>query len=184
MTTSFRQTNTAAVCSALAYCSINSINSSTSLRQATARGTPGITPITQSIDGGALNLIAVYFECIVGTGTKWNAGTWTIHLNVTTANALIILDGLDICRINSGCLSQASIASATTLDISLSTTGVKTATVAGSAQTPSLGDKVMVLLSFSNDGDPTSFDYTPNSTIDSPFTSISPNSLMLVGIGR
>lgn len=185
MAITFTQTDTVAVCGALVYCSPNSLNGTRSLRQAIVGGTPGVTAITRSIDGGASNLIAVFFECIVGTDVAWNAGTWTINLNVTTANASITWDRLNICRLSSGCVNQASIAFATGLGISLSTTGTKTATAPGSAQAPSAGDKVMVLLAFDNSsGSTVSFGYTPNLTIDSPFDTIStPNSLMLVGIG-
>jgi hypothetical protein len=185
MAISFTQTDTAAACGALVYCSSASLNGARSLKQATNGGTPGVTTITQQIDGGASNLIAVFFECIVETDTAWNAGTWTINLNVTSAESAIAWNRVNICRLSSGCTNQASIASVGGLDISLSTTGTKTASVSGSAQTPSAGDKVMVLLAFNNStGADRSFDYRPNVTIDSPFSEIStPNSLMLVGIG-
>jgi hypothetical protein len=185
MTISFTQTDTAAVCGAAAYCSGNSLNTNRSLRQATIGGTPGTTAVSQSIDSGAINLIAVFFECIVGAGVSWDAGTWTINLNVTTGTSgTMDWTGLDICRLNSSCVSQASIATASP-SVSVTTTGVKTVTVSGSAQSPSAGDKVMVLLSFSQTGPTRSFSYTPNVTIDSPFSGITttPNSLMLTGVG-
>lgn len=185
MAISFTQTDTAAVCTALVYCSFNSLNGTRSLRQATEGGTPGVATIAQSIDGGAVNIIAVFFECIVGTGVSWNAGTWTVNLDVTTAaSGVMNWTGLDICRLNSSCTSQASIATASP-SVPVTTTGVKTVTASGSAQSPSVGDKVMVLLSFSQTGPTRSFSYIPDVTIDSPFSGVStsPNSLMLTGVG-
>jgi len=186
MTVSFTQTDNASVCGTAAYCSGNSLDTTTlSLRQATIGGTPGTTAVPQSVTGGATNVIDVFFECIVGAGVSWDAGTWTINLNVTTGTSgTMNWTGLDICRLNSSCVSQASIATASP-SVSVTTTGVKTVTVSGFAQSPSAGDKVMVLLSFTQTGPTRSFSYTPNVTIDSPFNIISspPNSLMLLGIG-
>ena len=190
MTISFTQTAILAVCGAAVYCSANSLNSTTSLRQATVGGIAGATQVDQPIDILASTLIAVFFECIVGTGTSWDAGTWTVNLNVTTGSgdSFITWDGLDICRINSSCVNQASIASASALNIPcFGAAGIRTTTVSGSAQTPSAGDKVMVLLAFSNtlSGVIRNFGYTPNATIDSPFSPVTtpPNSLMLTGVG-
>ena len=186
MAISFTQTDTNAVCTAAVYCSLNILNSTTSLKQAAEGGTPGTVAVSQSIDKASTgsNLIAAFFECIVASGIIWNAGTWTVNLDVTTLNASLTWTFLDICRISSGCVNQASIASGS-LSISLGTTGVKTTTIAGSVQTPSAGDKVMVLLGFTNStGTAKTFGYTPDVTIDSPFSRPTPaNSLMLMGVG-
>ena len=58
MTISFTQTDTNATCGVV-YCSARSLNSTTSLKQVAEGGTPGITEVTQTIDGSASVLIVI-----------------------------------------------------------------------------------------------------------------------------
>src|SRR5206468_3935203 len=75
-----------------------------------------------------------------------------------------------ICRLNSACVSQATIGTSSPA-ISLSTTGVKTTTVSGSQQAPNVNDRVAVLLAFDNDiASVQTFNFTSNQLLDSPFT--------------
>lgn len=102
----------------------------------------------------------------------WSAGTWTVRLNVTTANMNLTWTDVYICRTSSGCFNSATIGSATGLAKSLGSTGVLSQAVTGAAQTPSAGDKVMIAFVFSNAAMSTqTFNYTPNQLIDSPFVS-------------
>ena len=63
--------------------------------------------------------------------TSWPAGTWTVRLNVTTGNANLDFESLDICRVDSGGTSQATIGTLTST-VTL-TSGVHTFNVTGSA---------------------------------------------------
>jgi len=76
-----------------------------------------------------------------------------------------------ICRVNSGCANQATIGSSTSLGISLATTGVKSTTVSGAAQSPGAGDLVMIVFGFTNSAHGSqSFLYDVDQNNDSPFT--------------
>src|SRR5262245_65381674 len=105
----------------------------------------------------------------------WDAGTWTVRLNVTTANASIQWTDTYICKVNSTCTnsSATTIGSLTGQTTSLGTTGVKTHSVTGSAVTPSAGDKVVVMICHTNVSANMNqtFAWTPNQLVDSPFSS-------------
>jgi hypothetical protein len=168
MTLSFTQTDTVAVCGVATYCSAASLNGVTTLRQATVGGTPGVTTVNNTIGSTATNVICLFFECIVPPNVNWSSGTWTVNLNITAGGGLgSSWAGFDICRVNSGCVNQALIASVTNT-ISINSIGIKTQTATGSVQTPNPGDKIMVLLRFSVVSNGT-IHYKPDQNIDSPF---------------
>jgi hypothetical protein len=152
-------------------CSGRTANTTTSSRSASETGTAGVTAVSQTIDLSAVTKAAVMFSLPVTAGDVWNAGTWTVRLNITTAITGPTWEECYVCRVNSGGTNQATIGSVTAQAISLATTGVKSVTISGSAQTPAAGDKVYVVLVFSNSQACTrTFAYTPNQNIDSPFT--------------
>lgn len=166
MSVNFTQTDTVAVCGAATYCSASTLGSN-SLRQATVGGTPGVTIVNTNI-AGFVNNIGLFFECIVPPGINWSSGTWTVRLNITTGAGIGTLwSGFDVCRVDSGCVSQTLIATINT-SVSINSIGVKTLTAVGSAQTPNLGDKVMILLRF-NVVTGGTLHYRPDQNIDSPF---------------
>ena len=110
-------------------------------------------------------------ELTVASGVIWSAGTWTVRLNVTTANMNLTLQKVAICRLNSANVNQEKIGEATGLAVGLGTTGVKSINVTGIATTPSVGDKVMILWSGDNSAMSTqAADITYNQNIDSPFS--------------
>ena len=166
----FTQEDTNGTCALGQYCSTDA-STPESRKQCEVGGTAGSTPVTVTLVKNAMTNNKIQFECIVGTGKNWGAGNWTIRLNITTANSNITWTGTFICRINSSCVSQETIGSLTGQTTSLGTTGVKTHTVSGSAVTPGAGDKVMVILRFTNSDNMNSqaFGYTPNQNIDAPF---------------
>lgn len=103
-------------------------------------------------DSSGSSLRCVVFEAVVASGVTWGAGTWTVHTRVATANMNLTITAIYICRINSSGVSQATIASSTGLsDTSWQSTGTKTFTVTGgAAQTPSAGDRFVVVFALSN----------------------------------
>ena len=151
MKINFNQTGNNTACAINTYCSAKSVSTGTTVAlQAWYQAVLNTTTHGVIIGASETNVISVMWECImVLPNISWNAGNWTVNLDVNVANANVTWVGLDICRISSGCVSQASIATQS-LSINLGTTGVKSTTVTGVAQNPSAGDKVVVLLSFTN----------------------------------
>lgn len=176
MAISFQQTDTNSACTIIAssYCSTFIIGGQLPKnKQATVGGTPGVASNTQNVDPSAVDLDQMSFECVVPNGYDGSAGNWTVRLNVTTANANITWDGVTICRMNSACVSQGTIVASVTLGISLASTGVKSTTKTGLFQSFAGGDKVIVILAFSNAAGTTqSFAFTPDQLIDSPYSII------------
>lgn len=186
----FTQTDTGGITSSNAFCSSASsgIRSGGPSRLCTVGGTAGSAPVafglggeeTNSIFGGAGAAHAGVLELTVPAGASWDAGDWTVRLNVTTTNMNMTITSCAVCRLNSSDVNQATIGETTGLSISLGSSGVKTITVAGSAQTPSVGDKVVIL--FGGDNSSMSAQagagvITPDQNIDSPFTLVTPSLL-------
>jgi hypothetical protein len=157
---------------------------STDLRACTVGGTPGVGASFINIGSSQTNVVEKAFACDVASGVSWDAGTWTIRLNITASNMNLTWSQVYVCRINSTCVNQETIGSNTAVNISLSTTGVKSTTVSGSAVTPSAGDKVLIVLAFTNGAmSSQSAQYTPDQDIDSPFTASSDVSITS-GLGQ
>lgn len=134
-------------------------------------GTLGTTIGSWSVAASATDVAEFAFICTVDSGVSWDAGTWTIRFNVTTANMNLTVTEIHLCRVSSTCVNQASLGSATGLSISLGTTGVKSQDISGSAATPGAGDIVLVVFVITNgamSGQTASVTYNQN--IDSPFT--------------
>ena len=140
-------------------------------REAVVGGTPGTVAKTINVSASAVNTADWAVRWAPAAGVSWDAGTWTVRMNVTTANMNIDLTEIHICRHNSACVTQESIGSATGLTIDCGTTGVKSQTVTGSAVTPVAGDVVIVVFVFTNAAMTIqSIGVTPDQNIDSPFT--------------
>ena len=139
-------------------------------RQASDGGSAGSTPVadtTLSSGTARHDLVEIHPDA----GTTGSSGTWTVRLNVTTGNMNLSITAVHICRVNSSGVSQETIGSATGLSISLSSTGVKSQDVTGSAVTLAAGDLVTIVFTVVNGAmSNQSFFWTPNQNIDSPFT--------------
>lgn len=100
----------------------------------------------------------------------WAAGDWTVRFNVTTANMNLTWDGLGIAAVDAAESASTSILTATSLAISCSTTGVKSATRSGSAPA-SNKDHIQVSCGFTNGAMSTqTLGVTPSELIDGPFS--------------
>lgn len=179
MAISYTQTDTTGDCSGTgAYCSGLSNSNGTS-RECTDGGTAGSTEVTvnRTIPAQASDVACVMqFSLVVDGAVSWDSGTWTVRWNLTTANMFCTWDSVHICRVNSSCTSQESLGSSSGLGISLSSTGVKSTTVSGSAATPSAGDLVQIVFGFSSSSmNDQIIGWTPDQNIDSPFTDASTN---------
>lgn len=164
-----QETDSAATCGIAVYCS-GGTSQASSPKLAQSGGSAGSTPVTISINGSTSLRIVFGFDCPIAAGATWDAGTWTVRWNVTTANMNLTWEEVHICRLSSSCVNQATIGSATALGISLGATGVKTQTVSGAAQSPSVGDRVYILFVITNAAMTLqSFDITPSEIINTPF---------------
>lgn len=144
--------------------------------------TAGSASDSVNVSSSAVSELDLGFEITPASGTTWGSGTWTVRLNVTTANMNVTWVAVYICQVDSGDTNKATIGSTTGLSISLGTTGVKSTTVSGSAVTPAANDKVQIVLLFSNGAMSTStWSQTPNQNIDSPFTASSNKTLAASG---
>lgn len=160
------------------YCSGRTIRNN-SMNDATDGGSAGSTPISTSCFASDSLVVCNKFKCVVASGLTWASGTWTWRINITTANMNLTLEEVYICRVNSSDVNQATIGSVTALAVSLGSTGVKSGTISGSAQTPSVGDYVSVVFVYSNGAmSAQTFQYTPNQNIDSPFTTAPSTNLL------
>ena len=134
-------------------------------------GTPGAGTSQISLASSETNVSGTSISCgTLPTGTVGDAGTWTVRLNVTTANMNLTLNEIHICHLRSGS-SIATIGSVTGLSTSLGSTGVITQNVTGSAVTiVTATDNVSILVSYTNGAMSTQQGfYTVDQNIDSPF---------------
>lgn len=123
---------------------------------------------------------AVMFQ-INPVGVNWNAGNWTIRLNITNGNSLIRWVETWICRINSSCNTINSMGYATH-NTSLQFSGVKTETVnVPNNEIPNSGDDVYIVLVFENLWSGVrSVTVNPNQFITSPFINTSDEKLIWI----
>lgn len=133
-------------------------------------GSPGTLANTVDVGSSATNQWAGRTQIAPAANVSWDSGTWTVRMEVTTSNMNLTWAAVYICRTNSSHVNQATIGSATSLGISLGTTGVKSTTVSGASQSPGAGDLVEILWVFSNGAMSTqSFGMKHSQNIDSPF---------------
>ena len=182
MALDFQQTDTAGDCPQGAYCGSFSGSplSGGLTKQCPVGGTAGTVAVATGFAGSVTDARGVHLTLPVDAAVTWDAGNWTIRLNVTTANMNLTWETAYICRVDSACANQATIGSATALAISLGTTGVKSTTISGAAQTPTAGDDVVIVLGFANSAmTAQTFQATPDQLISSPFTAAAtPKSLV------
>jgi len=103
-----------------------------------------------------------------GGSADWAAGDWTVRIEITTSNMVLTWDAIGIAAVNAAITSHTNIGEATSLGISLSTTGVKSATVSGSSPA-SNKDHVQITLGISSTSAMnTTIGITPSQNIDTP----------------
>jgi hypothetical protein len=174
MTVRYQQTDATSVCTYAVYCSGLSLNTGAGTNHANLQtifgGTSGTGNFTMTMLASGTRLVSWMYELPITNNETWLTGIWTVRLNVITANSNVTWTDCFICRVDSSCTSQATIASASSLGIALSTTGVKSTTMTGTAQTPNAGDKVIVVLAFTNSvASLQSVGIIDDQFIDSPF---------------
>jgi hypothetical protein len=145
-------------------------------RTATNNGTAGTTNKTVIV--GVTISHTIHWETAAGELDNYTvpAGNWVIRLNVTTFNAAIDWTDTYVCRVNSSGVSQSTIGHDNTVQ-TLDTNKVYSATVSGSADTPSAGDRIYIVLGLHKNTPTgtTNVTYKPNQTIDTPMVSNQPS---------
>lgn len=143
-------------------------------------GTLGSSTRTWALSGNQTdtNFDSVFWIKSSGipSGTSWDAGTWTVRWNITTANMNLTLRRCVICKVDSGITTYTKIGETSGLATSLGSTGVITISVTGSAMTPSAGDQIIIMFFGDNSSmNLASVTVTENQNIDSPFTLNTPS---------
>lgn len=164
------QTDTVAPCGTILACTSPADGLATvpQARQAEEDGSAGSGELSVTINKADIQA-GVMFESPAVGQTTWQAGTYTVRLNVTTAVANLDLIEVHVCRVNSGCVSQETVGSSVGLAISMGTTGVKNVDVIGSEQSASATDRIYIVFIFQavNHVNCT-FGFTPDQNIDTP----------------
>lgn len=176
MAADYQQTDSAAPAGAIQACSASAFDATPGARLCVLGGVAGSTPF--NVGGGAFDSgnveSLIMWEINPAAGTTWGEGDWTVRINVSTAQASVTWSATYICRLNSSDVSQATIGSLTGQTTSMATTGVKTHTVAGAAQTPAAGDKVYIVAVLTAAANNRQIGITPDQLISSPFTAPAP----------
>lgn len=104
--------------------------------------------------------------------TAWPSGNWTVRVDISSGTAFVTLDGICIFRVDSaGTTNLATVGTATGLALPTNT-GVIAVTVASSAQTPAITDKIYIEYVFINPtGGTRGFGIKSDSTVDTTVTS-------------
>ncbi len=138
-------TNTAAaVCTATEAlaCSTETVVCGTpDTSQADETGTADSTALSLTIAAEGATCMCAFIEADTVNDTSWASGTWVLAWEVTVADTAT-WDNVDVCRMNAACSSvlDGSVANATSLAISLNSTGVKSTSQSGSSQTAGATD--------------------------------------------
>jgi len=173
----YEQVDQAAIDGSIAACSDFSVAAAEYNREVEESGTLGSGTNVITANTGSLRR-AIHFESETNepNETSWPAGDWTVRFNVTTGNTNVDLDGIDICRVNSSGVNQATIFDTFFLAINLSA-GVKTFTVSGNADAGAAAtDRFYIVLSiFRSAGHGSqSATITNDQQIDTPFAALAP----------
>lgn len=162
----FSQTDVAANCGAIVACSGATLISQPRHKECREGGSAGGAQTITIPSGTTRGALMYQLENI--RQANWQAGDWVLRINVTTANADVTWEEAYICRINS-CVSAATVGSDVAISQLLNTTGVKTVTISGSAQS-SEGDDAYLVFVFSSAATMgnSSFGVTHDQDIDTP----------------
>lgn len=168
------QIDTVAPCGTILACAspADGLATAPQARQAEEGGSAGSGELSVTINKGDTQA-GVMFESPAVGKTIWQAGTYTVRLNVTTAVADLNLVEVHVCRVNSSCVSQATVGSSVGLSISIGSIGVKTVEVEGAEQSAADTDRIYIVLVFKQTSHANAvFGFTPDQNIDTPITEV------------
>jgi hypothetical protein len=78
--------------------------------------------------------------------TSWDAGNWVTGINVSSADANVQWTDTCVFELNSGGTYVATVGTLNGQTTAMSTTGLKTHTVSGSAESPTATDRIQVVI--------------------------------------
>ena len=103
---SYQQNDTTSVCTFAVYCSGLSLNTGAGTNHANLQarygGTAGSGNFTLTMLASGTRLVGWSWELPIINGESWLGGTWTVRLNVATANSNVTWTDCFICRVSSG----------------------------------------------------------------------------------
>lgn len=152
MSRTFQQTEDSGVCVGAAGCSGATAHTSGVVLGLNENGTPGQGQGNVTLPA-QLTRACLWFSSLANqpNATSWPAGDWVVPINVTVKNNFMYLEEVHICRVGSDCSNKGSVGSQTGIGLQLNSTGVKTITIAGSAQTADAGDRIYIVCVLRND---------------------------------
>ena len=173
-TSSYVENDTAQVCALNNYCSglTGTIEAG---RQAEGGVSAGSTEQTFSVAASAADAPEWSWEIILAASTTSDTDTATIPINFTSGDMDVTLESVHICRVNSSCSNQETIGSSSSLGLATNA-GLQSPTVSCSAVTFAAGDKVIIVLGFSEAAGHSAgtVGITPDQTMTLPFNPPAP----------
>ena len=165
----FTQTSAPTVCGRLVGCSGAALANQPRDRECVEGGTPD-GAAGSSLTSNTTGQAAVMLQLEGILAASWEAGDWVVRFNLTTANSLITLQEIHVCRFNSSCVNQGSVGSLTGIGEGWGSTGVKTHTITGSADVGGVFDNAYIIAVFDAGGvhGNQAFSITYDQDIDSP----------------
>lgn len=158
-----------------ALCSGLTLGGDNDGKQADEGGAAGTVEITTVLDGESIVNAYIWLEILADPADTWSSGNWVVRIDTTAGSMNATWEEVYICRVNSSCVSQETLASATGLAISLNGTGVRSSGNVNQSATasPSAGDKVVVIIGIDPGETMTkNLKWIPNQLIDSPIEAV------------
>lgn len=171
MSVIYVQTDSLAACGVIGACSGRTPAGDADAIEATDGGTAGTTELAVNINPLATEACFMA-EIPVQDTDSLDAGTLTMRINITTAQASLTWEEVYVCRIDSGCTSQETLGSVTGMGVDVAAGGVFSQNVTLSAASAhNAGDKVYIIVVVANAHEHTtrSLAITPDQNIDTPF---------------
>lgn len=147
-------------------------------------GTTGTVTMQASASASGSSAVLM-FEIDPDDALSWSSGDYVVRYNQRVSNSNLTWSHVYLVRMNSSGVAQATIASNTAVGVSLSTTGVKTTTLAGvPAVTANAGDRLYVVIGVTNTATMTqSFGTYSDQILDTPWASGAPSSITVTPTG-
>ena len=180
MSIDYQQEDTASVSGQVAACDITGENNSGQAQDylCVEGGTPGVGVDTMGNSSGLFDQRCCYFEFEPAAATFWAAGLITVRIRVVGADAALTWETVQVCRLNSGGISQGLMGISDGNSVIMSPAGVKSIVVGVTEQPNNAGDRVFIICHFSSAGlQADQITMTPDQLISTPFLAASQTSL-------
>lgn len=170
MAITYTQTDTTTDCEDQTACATGTVGSTTLTTELIEGASGGTTEQSADIPSDSSRLV-VFMQTSGGVGaTTWESGTYVPRWNVTTSQMDTAITGVWICRMDSTCTNQATVASNTSLNKDISGGGVFSENLTGTSQSASETDDIFCIteITNSNTHSSRSVGITPDQNFDTP----------------